>query len=1226
MKGNCILFFVLVSFLLVFGAHAQSSQNWKKTDVEYSLILLGDVGDDATKSSPVLKAVKQQIAGGISANGVVFLGDNLYPNGLHKKESKYRKADEARLNPQLDAVNKENLDVVFIPGNHDWDRQGNGGYKKIKRQEKYIQNYLDKGNTFRPSHGCPGPDVVKLSKGLVLVAIDTQWWLHKHERGSGEADKCDVRNTAEFMVLFKDVLKKYRNQNIIVAGHHPLYSNGEHGGYFSAKDHLFPFLSANSKAYLPLPILGSVYPLYRKFVGHNQDIAHPVYQQMKNELLAAMNEYDNVIYVAGHEHNLQYTKQTNIHHIISGSGSKTTHLKKDKKLLFGSEKKGFSKISYLKNGEIWLQFYSENSSGEVDQIYEQILFSGKIKMQADTTIAKVSYAGQTKRVIPDSTYAASKIKELFFGKLNRQTWAQPITVPVLDIHFEKGGLIPIKRGGGQQTVSLRMQGGDGKEYVLRGIKKNATFLTGRNLRGTIAQDILYDGMAGSHPYASVVIPPLADAVGIMHTNPKLVYVPKDSVLGDYLNEFGGMLCLFEERPNGDMSDIDGFGGSKRVMGHSDILAKIHTKHHHQIDQEYMLRARLFDMLLGDWDRHDDQWRWAKFTDGNKTIYRAVPRDRDQAFFKFDGLIPNIANRKWMVRKFQNYGGDIRDIYGQNFNARYFDRTFLTQANRYEWIEAAEKIKRNLSDGAIDSALALLPKEAFAIAGQSIADAMKIRRNRLPELAQRYYKVLSKSVDVVGTLKRDYFEVIRKESGDVEVNIYAIKKGAKDTSKRSFHRVFQLKDTKEIVLYGLDSKDEYVETNEGFPASQSIVVRIVAGDKKDAFRSEAKINNFFPKTYVYDAEGKRDLVGEGKLKLIEKSVTSAYDYDRKSFTKNKLMPLASVGYNPDDGIILGPGFKYTAHGFKKTPYKYYHKLLVNKTFAAEGYNVYYDMNYTKLLGPFDVGAELTVNSPLFYNFFGIGNKVSLSKKDEVAAQKIRMNLFEFKPKLSFVSHNTAQQFELQFVYQDIAFENNVERQSFVQASELQDEHIGGLRVVHQYKNLDNEVNPHRGIVWKNEMGWKSSTASQNIEFFTISSELSLFIPIRISKNQSTLAFRSGWINNSGRFAFYQANFLSGYENFRGIRRNRFGDKAVVYNNVDLRHNLLKVPNYIVPFNVGVLAHYDVAKVYNHSSENPFWHQAYGAGLFVNVLDFVNLVGTYSVSNTDRLFSVSSRFLF
>ena len=51
------------------------------------------------------------------------------------------------------------------------------------------------------------------------------------------------------------------------------------------------------------------------------------------------------------------------------------------------------------------------------------------------------------------------------------------------------------------------------------------------------------------------------------------------------------------------------------------------------DQDQVLRSRLFDIWIGDWDRHDDQWRWASFKDKNGfTYYQPIPRDRDQIFF------------------------------------------------------------------------------------------------------------------------------------------------------------------------------------------------------------------------------------------------------------------------------------------------------------------------------------------------------------------------------------------------------------------------------------------------------------------------------------------------------------------------------------------------------------------------------------------------------------------
>ena len=48
------------------------------------------------------------------------------------------------------------------------------------------------------------------------------------------------------------------------------------------------------------------------------------------------------------------------------------------------------------------------------------------------------------------------------------------------------------------------------------------------------------------------------------------------------------------------------------------VSKLLKNHKHKVDQEYILRARLFDILIGDWDRHDDQWRWGEFKEDDKS--------------------------------------------------------------------------------------------------------------------------------------------------------------------------------------------------------------------------------------------------------------------------------------------------------------------------------------------------------------------------------------------------------------------------------------------------------------------------------------------------------------------------------------------------------------------------------------------------------------------------------
>lgn len=1231
MNNQSLLFFVAILFWVGCAPsklHYQvSDKGWAENQIEkqgqllYSLYLIGDAGLSNDPNNPVLDGLKSRLSSSNSSqSGVIFLGNNIGPEGLHKKSSDHRAEDEARISTQLDVVQDFDGDLVFLPGNLDWDDRGKGGWKHVKRQEKYIQNKLDRGNVFLPSHGCPGPEVVELAPGLVMIIIDTQWWLHQFERGSGEKDGCDVRNPEELLVLFKDQLKKYRDKNIIVAAHHPLYSNGNYGGHFPAKDHLFPLTAKRKKAYLPLPIIGSVYPLYRKFLGRPQDIGHPVYQDMKNKLETALNEYQNVIYVAGHERNLQYTQKNNIHHIVSGAGSQQDHLKFDRSLAFGARQKGYSKIDYYDNGEVWLEFYVNDGEKET-LAYSKFLFQKEVvKNEIRKDIPKTSYAGQFATVVPDSNLAASGFKRLFFGDLNRDIWTTPLKVPYLDIHYDKGGLTPIKKGGGMQTLSLRMKGGDGKQYSLRGIKKNATFLTGANLRGTLAQDAIYDGMAGSHPYASVVIPQLSDAAGVYHSNPTLVYLPKDPILGDYLEEFGGMFCLFEERPNKDMSGNPEFGNSDKVMNYLDAIEKMHTHHHHVVDEDYVVNAKLFDILIGDWDRHDDQWRWARFKEADRVLYRPIPRDRDQAFFEFDGLFMNIANRKWAVRKFQPFGDEIRDMSGQNFNGRYFDRAFLTEASREDWIQTAKQLQTNMTDQVIEEAIKGFPSEAFEITGEEIIATLKARRDNLLLFAEEYYEILARDVSITGTLKNDFFEVIRREDGTVEVSGYPKDQSKRTVTDRFYHRVFYKNETKEIRIYGLDGKDEYRVTGK---SKKSIVVRIISGDKKDEIVDESRVSGLRKMTRIYETEGSNEMETSSEARVRTMDEVDAYDYDRKDFVNNILIPLASIGFNPNDGFYIGPGFKYVAHGFKKSPYKYYHQFLANYAFGSEGINIFYDFDYVDLFGKADFAGKLTINTPLVYPYYGAGNEAE-EVGDDQALYRVRMDDYKFMPSLKFNSSSQAQTLKLGLNLQIV----DVDAPPLVSVNdwELQRQDIVGASVDYVYNNKDSEVYPSRGIEFKAGASWNSSVNDDRINFVKLGSEVKFYLPLNFLRKQATLNFRSGIETNIGDYAFFQASFLNGFTNFRGIQRNRLSGRTSSFHNIDLRISLLKVKNYVAPFDVGILGHSDFARVWQDGESSNQWHRSFGGGVFLNILDSFVMVGSYSVSDIDELLLIGTKFFF
>ena len=80
---------------------------------------------------------------------------------------------------------------------------------------------------------------------------------------------------------------------------------------------------------------------------------------------------------------------------------------------------------------------------------------------------------------------------------------QEIRVKVFDIGKEKGGLTAVKRGGGLQTKSLRLEDDKGNEYVLRTIEKFPDNTLPEEFRQTFVKDAVVDGISASYPYAAL---------------------------------------------------------------------------------------------------------------------------------------------------------------------------------------------------------------------------------------------------------------------------------------------------------------------------------------------------------------------------------------------------------------------------------------------------------------------------------------------------------------------------------------------------------------------------------------------------------------------------------------------------------------------------------------------------------------------------------------------------
>ncbi|MEQ9412651.1 MAG: metallophosphoesterase, partial [Cyclobacteriaceae bacterium] len=930
---------------------------------KYYLYLIGDAGEPTVSSAPYITTIESQLANNDNVHSsIVFLGDNVYPKGVEDEDHKNRNEGEQILSDQV-TIAGDKSDVYFIPGNHDWRKGKRDGLHQIGRQQAWVDSLSNNRIQLLPQNGCPGPVEIALSDQITLIIIDSQWWLHPWEKPEGETSTCENKTKPEVLTAIEDILQRNRGKQVVIAAHHPLYTYGEHGGVSTLKDHIFPLTAAKKGLYLPLPLIGSIYPLYRKVFGNIQDTAHPIYKDFRNSLEDVMRKYPGTIYAAGHEHGMEYISKDSIHYIVSGSGSKSTNVKQKGYAKFAQSSLGFVRVAITSENNVRIEYFVE---GNADPAYTQTFPIREKPNGEEVPIVTEGFVTAS----ASEQYNATESKKKWMGANYRDVWAQEIKAPIFNFMSPGGELKIVQKGGGMQTLSLRLENNEGKQYTLRSIEKYPEKAIPEAFRETIAKDIVQDQISAAHPYGALVVPYLADAAGIYHTNPKVVWLADDPRLGEYRKTFANRLMMFEERPSGEAKDMDFFGNADDIESTFKVIDKLARDNDNYVDQQFVLRSRLFDLWIGDWDRHDDQWRWAEFDKKGGKMYRPIPRDRDQVFFVNEGRIPKMASKKWTLPKLQGFDYDLKWPAGFMFNARYFDRSFLTSPSKEDWIKEAKDLQSVLTDEAIENAIKKWPKEIFDLHGEEIIKKLKVRREKLVAYGLNHYYFLAEAVNVVGSNKHELFDVNYLDNGDLEVVVYKTKKEG-EVDKEIYRRTFVHGETKEVRLYGLEGNDQFRFKGE---SGKHIKVRVIAGKGNDRFLSSA---NHRP--LVYAKPKGVDIEKGSKFRDRRSSDPLVNDYNRKEFNYNLLAPLVIANFNVDDGVFLGGGFLATTHGFRKDPFKTRHLFLGSYAINTSSFNFMYQGRYTGLIRKWNGELDLDVKSPNFVNnFFGWGNESVFDK--------------------------------------------------------------------------------------------------------------------------------------------------------------------------------------------------------------------------------------------------------
>ena len=1196
-------------------------------EIAYTVWLIGDAGEaERDPLEPNFKFLKSQLDGAEENSAVVFLGDNIYPAGLPTFEDPEKRAEaERRLDAQLDLLSDFDGNPFFVPGNHDWNKYSARGREAVRRQEQYIHEKLNREDVFLPNDGCSGPIVVELEDNLVLVVIDTEWWLHDWDKEPDMNQGCPNHTRPEFVKELEYVISEYDDKNILVAAHHPIFTNGPHGGFFTVEDHLFPLRDINKALWIPLPVIGSIYPVYRKVFGHRQDNTNPLYERFRQHYFDATYRKKNIVYAAGHEHSLQYFNHLDNHYIVSGSGCKTSPVRSQQDAEFAQSSEGFSKLIYMADGSVYAEFWNPDGDGSTGHV--------SYRRQLRDKVLQPGAQGNPPGSMPDSVstaaheiYNASNLQEVLWGEHYRGAWTAEVKAPTLNLSTTMGGLTPIKLGGGQQSKSMRLETPDKRQFVLRSIAKDASLLVPENIENTVYADLLQDQISMAHPYGAFVVPPMAAAVGVYHTNPQLVYVPKQVALGDYNRSFGDQFYLFEERPRGDLSDVESFGNSKKIISYGSLIRKTQSGHDHRVEQKQVLRSRLFDIWLGDWDRHDDQWRWASFEKKGYTEYEPIPRDRDQVFLRMDGLLPSLLTGKAGLRQFQTFDFDIRDIKGLCFNAKHFDRAFLTEQDQKDWVKMAEKLRVLMTDSMIEAGIGSWPDTIFALNGPDIINKLKARRDRLPEFAREYYAFLAREVDVVGTDERERFIATRINDLETRVEVWALNHDGKKKDKL-FERVFNRKETAEVRLYGLYGDDEFKITGE---ARDGVLIRVIGGEGEDVIEDDSRINGMRNMTKIYDNEaGTIFRLGSEAAKHTSPK-PEVHEYDRKAFKFDHALPVVYLAYNLDDGFFAAGGARITKQGFRSAPYKYKQSFRLQYAVATGAYGGRYTGDFINVLKPFDLYLDFEAYAPTYVqNFFGLGNE-TVYDTDDLDFNRLRMSQIKFSPSLKKTFNSQVHEFRIGPRYTQTTVEQTdgrfiVDDLLEIDEDEFEDLHYLGVGIEYKLFKSDSRILPTNGLNFELEAEWKANFEDVESNFTHLRGELSTYFSCK-NPFKATLAMRLGGATNIGDYSFFQANALGRNANLRGHRADRFAGDDAAWFNSDLRLSLFRFRNRVMPGTVGLLGSYDIGRVWYENENSNVWHPAMGGGIWFSPLDFAAISLAYMTSDDDDLIEFRFGFFF
>ena len=819
-------------------------------------------------------------------------------------------------------------------------------------------------------------------------------------------------------------------------------------------------------------------------------------------------------------------------------------------------------------------------------------------------------AAETQTVVADPSLKSGRIYEALFGTDYRRLWETPIAVEVLDFSTEAGGLKPLFRVGGAQTFGLALKGADGKSYTFRSLVKEQGQNFHESLQGFAIARFAQDLQASIHPASNVMVPALAKAAGVLHNEPRLIILPDDPALGEFRELFAGRLGTLEEFPTKASDEYAGFEGATDIIKSFDLVTQWLASPDVRVDAQALLRLRLFDFYLNDWDRHANNHRWAKLP--GKSGWQPLPEDRDQAFVDFEGFVLDRA-RPYEPRLLR-FEEDYPSNFALTAQGWPIHRWFLAELDRDDWIAMANDLHNRITDDVIDKAVSLMPDEYKPLNADELTRILRARRDKLPAFAEEMYRYHAAEIDVQATDKSDRIDLKDKGTGMLEVSV-----SLNSASEPYFKRLVNAKDTKSLRIYMRDGQNTL--TCDG-PVGSSIKIDIIGSATNDTLQGCENAKLRFNETE--EIEKRKIDLRPGpdpftKIGLPSKNVPP--ESDRPRDWRSRILPSYIVRAGSDDGLTLGGGLQLRNFAFGKNPFAVRHTI----TGALSLTRGEAEANYGGVYNLWDPRKQLTLDAQITSipraDFFGFGNDTDDDEdSDFFETDQTRGSI---KPGFNFV---LTPDINL-FTGAEIIF-NSTEDDDNTLLNELAPLGVGDFNWANLLAGVDYDT---RNSVEFNSPGIHvrlQGTFSPELldlegSYSSIEGEAAGFFEVG---SRSLLALRLGGRSVTGDFPFQEAAYLGGPENVRGLEQNRFAGDASVYGSVEYRYSIGEASAYVARAEYGVFGFVDVGRVFvdedDGIDDSDELHPAVGIGGSIAGLDRSILISVAIATSDEGTTGIAS----